>query len=145
MRIIYTEFVADPKLRNTIANFPAHVAQSLIASGQAVAMPWKSYIERLNAEHEQPRSAMPGDTAVPNIEGVKWGIAEHPLAGTVILRESGSETTRFQDADTAENYGAPAALLNEFRKIIGAREKTAAEIQQATQNNSWGGTKIRFV
>jgi hypothetical protein len=39
MRIQYTEFVANPALRNTIANLPAHVAQVLIAQGSAVALP----------------------------------------------------------------------------------------------------------
>jgi len=50
MRIKFTEFAADPKLRGTTSNFPAHIAQSLIAQGAAVAVPYKDFRERLAAE-----------------------------------------------------------------------------------------------
>jgi len=39
MRIQYTEFVANPALRGTTTNLPAHIAQVLIAQGSAIALP----------------------------------------------------------------------------------------------------------
>jgi hypothetical protein len=80
MKITYTKFVPDPSLRGTTTNLPAHIAQVLIASGQAVAVPvpdrnkpdptnaWLRHIQ----EEDAMRKPTQYDTVPPNATGVEW-------------------------------------------------------------------------
>src|ERR1039458_7606455 len=81
MKITYTQFVADPALRGTTTNLPAHIAQVLIASGQATEVPMPRRGSKgngwLEARLEQSRNAGPPsvDDVVPSApNGVEWGV-----------------------------------------------------------------------
>jgi hypothetical protein len=123
--------------RDDYEHVPRSVAEVSIYNGEAVAAPYQSYVERLNEESKLPRKLQPGDCAVPNIEGTRWGIQEHPLAGTVILRESGSEQTRFSNADSALYFGCPKDLAKEFQKLMDTRQGNAEKTAQETKGNYW--------
>jgi hypothetical protein len=96
MRIKFTEHVPDPKLRNTIANHPAHIAQVLIASGQAVAVPYRDFRERLAAEATAASGAGHTDA---NVSGIEWGVNNkdplNPSSIVRVIKRRGCETLFF--------------------------------------------------
>ncbi len=107
MRITYTEFVPNPNLRGTTVNLPAHVAQVLIAQGSAVAVPYKSYQDRLASEFSSP--------AVP--VKIEWGIQQgsaSQYSRPAITKRVGSEAT-FYSTPPAD---CPAAIAEQFRQLV---------------------------
>jgi hypothetical protein len=81
MKITYTQYVPDPSLRGTTTNLPAHIAQVLIASGQAVEIPlprrgspgWLAAIKEIDAMNTKPSEY---DTVPPAANGVEWSARE---------------------------------------------------------------------
>ncbi len=96
MKIKYNEFVANPALRNTETNLPAHVAQVLIAQGVAVAVRYKNFVEYMNAEHAQASAA---HSVNPSVQGVEWGIRDKALSRfskVLVVKRIGAATTYFE-------------------------------------------------
>ena len=116
MRIKFTEFAADPKLRGTTSNFPAHIAQSLIAQGAAVAVPYKDFRERLAAE-----AAEGSDKSNPKVENVKvpqWGIHTDQFTGRqTLIRRQGFEEIRFEPPEEAVKAGCPLGIAGQVVSI----------------------------
>jgi hypothetical protein len=135
MRIKFTEFAADPKLRGTIANHPAHIAQSLIAQGAAVAVPYTDFRQRLAAE-----ATSCSDKPDPLfVKGTEWSIFVEPRTGrNLILRKSGSETTRYEPTDVALaiSHGCPpsvAGLLKSDIDLENLKDAAAYASEKAKQ------------
>ena len=115
MRIKFTEYAADPKLRHTISNFPAHIAQSLIAQGAAVAVPYKDFRERLAAE-----AAEGSDKSNPKVENVKvpqWGIHTDLLGRQTLIRRQGFEEIRFETPEDAVKAGCPLGIAGQVVSV----------------------------
>ena len=118
MKIQYTQHVADPSLRNTITHLPAHVAQVLIASGQARHIPFKNAVERLNYEMSLLANA-------PVV--VEWGVREADGSAhsvNVVIKTTGSEQIF---------YDAPPADAPDFIKVrfAAAQQKNSAAVRAA--------------
>lgn len=142
MRIQYTEFVANPALRNTTTNLPAHVAQVLIAQGSAVALPraprgsaaWLA--ERL----EESAAANPPSPTPLLTWGVSVGqVAQRPVIHVTCSNMNCSVKFRFDGPpkSDAKNVGAdrlvfthscgphapenvPARILDKYSAAYGA-------------------------
>jgi len=128
MRIKFTEYAADPKLRHTISNLPAHIAQSLIAQGAAVAVPYKDFRERLAAE-----AAEGSDKSNPTVENVKvpqWGIHTDQITGRqILIRRQGFEELRFETAEDAVINGCSIGVAGQLQSVenLDALRNAAAE------------------
>jgi hypothetical protein len=127
----------DASKVGTLEKIPTTVAEVAIYNGEAVAAPYRNHIERLNEESSKTRKLQPGDVAVPNVEGTRWGLQEHPLAGWIILRESGSEQVRFSDPEYARYHGCPERLCKELASILGKKQDQAEKTAQETKSNFW--------
>jgi hypothetical protein len=107
MKVKYTQFVPDPSLRGTTTHLPAHIAQVLIASGQATAVPfprrdgspeWMAAI----AEEDAARKPSHHDTVGGLAPGVtEWGCKALASGKAVIVRRVGGETN-FLDSPPVE-------------------------------------------
>ena len=107
MRIKYNEFVANPTLRHTTVNLPAHVCQSLIAQGVATHVAYTSVKDRIESE----ASLLPK----PKPPVVEWGIqqASSEYSRTAIIR---------RDANGCTYYGSPTpdtppSIAEQFRQL----------------------------
>jgi len=136
MKIQYTEFVADPSLRNTITNLPAHIAQVLIAQGSAKAVPMPRWgtPEWLEERKAQSAAAVPNaeDTPAPFVSGVCWEIGKSYYGKPVIQRRSGSEIGQAAFGEIPD--GCPADVRKQYDKIVreyNARLEAAAQERQA--------------
>ncbi len=146
MKIQYTEFVADPSLRNTITNLPAHVAQVLIAQGsaKAVPMPARGSKEWLAARNEQAATATVPDAhdTVAGVSGVEWGIHQSGKVVAVIKRV-GSDTFFFDTppADCprsiTQQFLDAASLSPEANAVAIAAAKKSQEEQE--RKDKWAG------
>jgi hypothetical protein len=121
MKITYTQYVPDPALRGTTTNLPAHVAQVLIASGQATAAPLPRYgtTDWLTERAEMSKRAVPAPGDVdPNVKGVEWGIRDKvhtdPFSRVVVIRREGAETTFYAVPPT----DAPASVVRRFEELV---------------------------
>jgi hypothetical protein len=113
VRIKYTEFAPDPRQWNTVVNLPAHVAQVLIATNQAVAVPWKDFRERLAAT--ATAGADPFNVNA-YVEGVQWGVIPAETSQfrrVVICKRAGAETTWY-DGPTSE---MPPSIVAQFEQL----------------------------
>lgn len=120
MKIIYTEFVADPSLRRTTTNLPAHVAQVLIAQGSAKAVPMPRHGSKdwLAARNEQASLAVPSPTDTPaGVTGVEWGIQNLRSGKVNIIKRVGSDTYFFDGPP----QDCPRSICQQF---IGAAERS---------------------
>jgi len=108
VRIKYNEFVANPVLRNTIVNLPAHVCQSLIAQGVAVGVPYKNLADRIQSEQALlPKPAPPV---------VEWGIQKGSLSEysrPAIIRRDANGVTYF----ASPTPDTPPAIAEHFRQL----------------------------
>ncbi|MGO8810999.1 MAG: hypothetical protein ACLQJF_16190 [Candidatus Sulfotelmatobacter sp.] len=116
MRIKFTEYAADPKLRGTTSNFPAHIAQSLIAQGAAVQVPYKGFRERLAAEAAEGHH--PQNTSVTAVAVPTWGIHTGLNGTQVLVRRFGFEETRFETPEDAVRAGCPVAIAAQLRSVV---------------------------
>jgi hypothetical protein len=132
MKVKYTEYAPDPKLRNTITHLPPHVAQNLIAQGVCVHVPYKNFVEFMSAEHREGND--PNNVNPPQAKGVEWSctrLFDRP----VIFRKSGFETTRIETLEVAIQCGCPESVLRQFRAFedvltgIAACEETVVQEQ----------------
>jgi hypothetical protein len=134
MKITYTEFAADPALRGTTTNLPAHIAQVLIAQGVAKScpMPPRGSAGWLAARKEQSAlatAADPGDTVVHM--GLEWGI-QHNLGKPAIIKRLNSENY-FYDVPPPE---CPRSIAIQFYDIIGRSEDPEAiRLRECEQHN----------
>jgi hypothetical protein len=130
MKIQYTNFVSDPSLRNTVTHLPNHVAQVLIASGQAVEikLPFRSAPGWAEARQEQSRVLSGGrasshDVVAPWINGVEWSLGNQSISNKpCVFRKSGNECARFLTVEQAKEYGAPKELVAQFRAALDKSE-----------------------
>jgi hypothetical protein len=141
MRITYTEHVPDPKLRGTTTNLPAHIAQVLIASGQAITVPYKGYQEFLAAEHS---TGSDPNNVDPNVVGTCWGVIDKDSSQFSIVRvikRVGSETTYFKAPPT----DAPLSIHQQFHELSRTEEgaaRTAIEAAKAAQRVQQSAEKL---
>ena len=134
MKITYTEYVPDPKLRGTTAHLPAHIAQVLIASGQAKAVPYKDFREIL-ADDDAVRAA-----AAPPVT-VEWGIRDKDRSvhsQVLIIRKLGAELSFF----LAPPKDCPPSIVQQWKdmtKVDTSADRVAFEKakqeQQARQHD----------
>ena len=127
MRITYTEFVPDPKLRGTTTNLPAHIAQVLIASGQAVDVLFKGYQDRLSSE--TPQVAVP-----PTVE---WGVQPAATSSfqqdVVIKKDAFGALTYFAEPPA----DAPASIKKQWEDLKGIDVNASARaLEEARHNQS---------
>ncbi len=116
MKIRYNEYVANPELRNTIKNLPAHVAQVLIAQGVAAHVPYTSVKDRIESE----ASLLPK----PKPLAVEWGVQDANLSQysrVTVIKRFGSETTFF----AAPPADCPPSIVARFKELT---DGTAQEI-----------------
>lgn len=146
--IRWTNHPLHSEKNGTKEHVPQAVAQVAIAYEQATLLPRPNYGTPEFAEERRQsdagRKLQPGDSSAPFVEGTRWGISEHSLAGLVILRESGSEVTRISDSAVALANGCPKELAKEFNQRIAARMKQNEENAKIAQSNSWN-SPVRFI
>lgn len=107
MKIKYVH-AADPLLNGTETHLPAHVAAVLIATGAAVEIKYKSYVERLT-EESKLRAAAP-----PVIE---WGVKESDgsqFSQNMVIKKVGADTTYF----SAPPDDCPESIKRRFAELI---------------------------
>jgi hypothetical protein len=119
MKITFTQYVPDPSLRGTTTNLPAHVAQVLIASGQATAAPRPPYGSTAWLEEKKADAAR----AVPHPEDIdatvkntEWGVREqlsNPIAKVVVIKRTGAETTFYAEPPS----DAPPSIVRRFQEL----------------------------
>jgi hypothetical protein len=149
MHILWTNHPLHPDKNGTKEHVPQSVAEVAIAYEQATRLARPNYgtpewaAERQAAD--AARKPQPGDVPAPFFDGTRWGIQEHPLAGTVLVRECGSEITRIGDSAIALQHGCPKKLADEFNKIIRARMKQNEENAAIEQKNNWNRTLVSFI
>jgi hypothetical protein len=124
MKIQYTEFVADPSLRNTITNLPAHVAQVLIAQGSAKAVPlppygakgWLEHRKEISAQVTTPSSCdiVPPTTGV----GVEWSVEKMPTGKIVVVKRFQGELTWLSKPPRE----CPPSIVQQFKDMSGLNE-----------------------
>jgi hypothetical protein len=119
------QYCAPSPKAGQIEHVSTTVASTLIASGFAVAVPYKNYQERLQAEAQtgsDPSNVNPAWVATPT-----WSIstAKRRDAKPIILFSYGSEQTRFEDAAQAEANGCPAVTLKYFNQLLAADDDVA--------------------
>jgi hypothetical protein len=137
MKITYTQFVPDPALRGTTTNLPAHIAQVLIASGQASAfpMPVRGSKEWLKARLEQSASANAPDVhdVSPTVAGVEWGVKEKslsPWSEVQVIKKVGAEVFYFAHPPA----DCPRSIVARFKELTSdKRDVTAAEALDAAK------------
>jgi hypothetical protein len=140
MKIQYTEFVADPSLRNTITNLPAHVAQVLIAQGSAKAVPlppygakgWLEHRKEISAQVTAPSSCdiVPPTTGV----GVEWSVEKMSTGKIVIVKRFQGELTWFSKPPRE----CPPSIVQQFKGMSGLNEAVDVtnqiRLEKAIQN-----------
>ena len=127
MRIKYNEFAPNPTLRNTIAHFPAHIAQNLIAQGIAVAVPYKNYGERLSEEFAQGSDPSNVNAFAPVAE---WGVREAAnsrFSKAVIIKRFRGEITYFEQPPS----DAPPDIVARFN--VATRTIKRPDLEKARQ------------
>jgi hypothetical protein len=149
MKITYTQFVADPALRGTTTNLPAHIAQVLIAQGAAKAepMPARGSAGWLAARNEQAATATVPDAhdTVAGVAGVEWGIHVRGVVVAVIKRV-GSDTFFFDAPPVdcplgiVQQFLDAANLSPEANAVAIAAAKKAQEEQ--ARKDKWAGQGV---
>jgi hypothetical protein len=130
MKIQHTEFAPNPALRNTITHLPPHIAHNLIAQGVAIHIPYKNFVEYMNANHREGRD--PNNVHPPQIQGVEWSCTRI-TDRAVILRKSGGEVARIETLDSAIQYGAPDAIIRQFTELENAINGLSANSETTVQ------------
>jgi len=140
MKIRYSEFCPDPKLRNTETHQPAHIAQVLIAQGVAteVRLPRRGSPGWAEARMEQSRelctAPSAGDTVVEFFKDPQWSVNETAIMGRpTIFCKHGYECVRFVGttaADDAKRAGCPKSILKLYEDIVAKKSPDAIEAQR---------------
>jgi hypothetical protein len=141
MKIEYTQFIPDPALRGKTTHLPAHIAQVLIATGQAkeVKLPprsapgWAEARVALSRETQGPPVA--GDTVVEFHKDPQWSVVAAPISGRpTFFRKWGYETARFVGVNAAEQAKAnycPEAILKQYDHALNAKDTHGQQIAEA--------------
>jgi len=151
LKIKWLQHPSKPELNGTFQHVARELAVVAAGYGQAEICPRPNYgtpefaEERRQADALRGNTLHTGDTVVPNIEGTRWSIQNHALAGVVILRESGSEQTRFKDPVLASHYGAPKELCKELVRLIKEQVKKNVEAERVEAGNDWGKSQVKFI
>jgi hypothetical protein len=106
-------------------------AATLIAAGFAVHVPYKSFVEFMNAEHRQGSDS--NNVNPPQVQGVQWSCSTKTNGRPIIFRKSGGETARIEDEQQAIQYGAPESVLKQFRELVAVQGVNAAEAARPEQ------------
>jgi hypothetical protein len=152
MKIQYTQFAPNPALRGTTTHLPPHIAQNLIAQGVAVHVPYKNFVEFMNANHRS--GSDPSNSNPPSpVSGVEWSCVRL-TDRAVIFRKSGFETTRIETVAVAIQAGCPESVCRQFtamedviKGIASCAETTVQEQYRADarkQSDSAGVMKLIF-
>lgn len=149
-----------PKIRFTAASPKAgqteHVntatASTLIAAGFAELVPYKNFVEFMNANHRSGSDPSNSNPAPP-VSGVEWSCVRL-TDRAVIFRKSGFETTRIETLAVAIQAGCPESLCRQFtamedviKGIASCAETTVQEQYRADarkQSDSAGVMKLIF-
>jgi hypothetical protein len=141
MKITYTQHVSDPALRGTTTNLPAHIAQVLVATGQAFAceIPRRGTNAYLKMRAEEEAGRQPGifDTCVANVYPPVWECIQLPRTNKpCILYRAGSEVTRFESLHWYDNDSnrhdalpkeCPASIRKQFEGLLAATSSEAID------------------
>ena len=148
MQILWTNHPSDKSLNGTKQHVAREFAIVVASYNQATICPRPNYGTKEWIEERQAADAARGinkaDTAIPFVVGVRWGLQSHPLAGDVIVRESGSEISYYSDAVTAEHFGCPKSLVAEFNRLTDTRAAQNQENAKIAQKNTWSAP-VKFV
>jgi hypothetical protein len=141
MKIEYTEFIPDPALRGKTTHLPAHIAQVLIATGQAKekklpprsAQGWAE--ARVAESKELSQGPSQYDTVVEFHKDPQWSVVAAPISGRpTIHRKWGYETARFVGANAVEQARAnhcPESVLKQYDDVLNAKDSSAQQIAEA--------------
>jgi hypothetical protein len=112
MKVRYTEFCPDPKLRNTETHLQNHVAAVLIAQGVAVAVPFKTFADFLSSKN-------PPAVAVP----VEWGVKEAgAYTPATVIKRTANGVTHYRTPPP----DCPASIVAQWKSLAdGAPEVPA--------------------
>lgn len=129
MKIRYT--AASPK-----AGIEEHLnnqtAATLIAAGFAVHVPYKNFVEFMNAEHREGRD--PNNSNPPQVVGVVWECSANARSGVpTIYRRQGGEVARMTDEAQAIQYGVPDSVLKTYRELTANGDAEAIALAAAKQ------------
>jgi len=120
MRIKWLNHPHAPNKNNTTEHVSRELAAVAIGYGQAVAAPYKNYVERLSEEARSGSS--PHNVNPPQVAGIEWSCSGLPTNSTriVIWRRQGGEVARIENEAQAVQAGCPEAVLKQFRDLTTA-------------------------
>jgi len=131
VQIKYTEFVADPALRGKTVHLPGHIAQVLVASGQATEvkrLPHGSGNAWLAQRAAECAAAGPPDPqdVDANVKGTQWGVLDRDTSvyGVVrVVKKQGCETTFY----TTPPADAPPGVVARFKELTQRNDGAGVE------------------
>lgn len=135
MKITYTQHVSDPALRGTTTHLPAHIAQVLVATGQATAVPFPrrggpGWLEAM-AEVEALRQPNPTSTIT------SWGAIKTIWGGVLVIKNVGrGDEVRFKvpPSDCPRDVVALYNQLKGINDADNAEQLAAAKREQAAND-----------
>jgi hypothetical protein len=142
MQVKWLHHPTCPELNGTTEHVAREVATIAIGFRQAEFVPYKSYVERLNAEGREGHDSH--NTVVHFYKEPEFSFGFVPHSGaSCIFRKHGTETAIILDVNTAHASGAPKPLIEKLRIMLEAPEasakaKHAAKIAQQENDSKYG-------
>ena len=136
MKIKWLNHPTKPELNGSVEHVSRTLAEIAIGYQQAVFVPFKNYVERLN-EESKLRTAQPGDTVVPNVYPPRWEIGTVPVTKKVaIYYLAGTERCCFLSLVWYDNNGnehpvpaledCPKEIRQQFKELQAAEARAAS-------------------
>lgn len=143
MKIKWLKHPTCPELNNTEEHVSRSVAEIAIGFRQAEFVPYKNYVERLNAEGREGRD--PNNVCVPFVVGVQYTLGLANTGAPCIFRKQATETAIILDVNTAKAFGVPKNVVEQFAAKLDAADGSkaaaalhAAKLEQQQRDATFG-------
>lgn len=108
----------------TIEHMENSVARTLIAMGEAEAVPYTGYVQRLSEESALRTKTAAGDAVPEFFTAPTWNVKQHQRSGKVVVeKRAGTELTTFDGPPS----DCPENVRRAFAALVGAPDKTVAD------------------
>lgn len=144
MKILWLSHPTQPELNGTEEHVSRTVAEIAIGFRQAKFVPYKSYVERLNAEAREGSHS--GNTVVPApVVGTEYALGSMVGGAPCIIRKSGTETARITTVELAKACKVPAQYVEQLRRALDMPKaaQLAASADRAKINAEMEAQRVR--
>jgi len=128
MKIKWLNHPTKPELNGSVEHVSRTLAEIAIGYQQAVFVPFKNYVERLNETAREGRDS--SNTVVTFFKDPEWSaVATSATGRPTIFRKWGYETARFvgdNAAEQAKANGCPPSILKQFSDLLNAKNNPVA-------------------